>query len=80
MTALTFDIPALASRIANEARYQATAMVRTGSKVCDCCRRVRHGNTFDERATTCRQCVKASQKVMPSCHPMLMAKWGTCGE
>lgn len=76
MTSLSFDVPSFASQIRSDSIRQALAMVKDNKKACDCCRRIRHGNAFDERGTTCRQCVRASQKVMPSCHPMLLAKWG----
>lgn len=75
MTSLSFDIPAFASRISSEAIYQALSMVKDNTKPCDCCARILHGNAFDERGTTCRKCVKASQRIVPSCHPMLLRKW-----
>lgn len=75
MSTLSFDIPAFASRLSGESVRQALAMIKDNKKACDCCQRIRHGNSFDERSTTCRQCVKASERVMPSCHPILLVKW-----
>lgn len=75
MTALSFDIPTISSRIASDAKYQARLLVSKSGKHCDTCRLILSPKAFVRGHTTCRSCERRAEAVTPSCHPMLLVKW-----
>ena len=69
------NIESLASYLSRTAISQAKQQVSKQGKHCDTCKLIRGQRAFVRGHKTCRSCERRAERLVPSCHPMLLAKW-----